>query len=151
MRVQKKWILWLRKDARLKKTLDGARVLLVEDETMIAMNIEALCKEHGAEDVVTITSFNALGPDVLETGRISTAILDIRISDNWTDEFARLLQSRRIPFIFATGYAANHQSSRPSTASRLSKSPTRTAILSKRSRRRSALRLPGPDSNPIKR
>ena len=109
MRVQKEWILWLRKDARMKKTLDSARVLLVEDETMIAMNIEALCKEHGAEDVVTIASFNALGPDILEAGRISTAILDIKISDNWTDEFARLLQSRRIPFIFATGYAANHQ------------------------------------------
>ena len=93
----------------MKKTLDGARVLLVEDEALIAMSIEELCKEHGAEDVVTVTSFNALNPDVLETGRISTAILDIKISDNWTNEFAHLLQSRRIPFIFATGYAANHQ------------------------------------------
>ncbi|WP_295808340.1 response regulator [uncultured Nitratireductor sp.] len=93
----------------MKKTLDGARVLLVEDEALIAMNIEELCKEYGAEDVVTVTTFDALGPEVLDTSRISTAILDIKISDNWTDEFARLLQSRHIPFIFATGYAANHQ------------------------------------------
>ncbi|MFC5586438.1 response regulator [Nitratireductor kimnyeongensis] len=84
-------------------------MLLVEDEALIAMSIEELCKEHGAEDVVTVTSFNALNPDILESGRISTAILDIKISDNWTNEFAQLLQSRQIPFIFATGYAANHQ------------------------------------------
>ena len=67
----------------MKKPLEGARVLLVEDEAMIAMSIEELCKEH--------------------------AILDIKLSDNWTDEFARLLQARRIPFIFATGYASSHQ------------------------------------------
>ncbi|WP_367717357.1 response regulator [Nitratireductor sp. GISD-1A_MAKvit] len=92
----------------MKKTLDGARVLLVEDEALIAMSIEELCREHGAEDVTTVSTFEELDPQVLETRRISSAILDIRISENWTDAFARLLQSRRIPFVFATGYASNH-------------------------------------------
>lgn len=93
----------------MKKPLEGARVLLVEDEAMIAMSLEELCKEHGATDVFTVGTFDDLGPDVLESRGISTAILDIRLSDNWTDEFARLLQARRIPFIFATGYASSHQ------------------------------------------
>lgn len=93
----------------MTKKLDGARVLLVEDETMIAMNIEQLCREHGAEEVTTVSTFEELDPQVLETRKISSAILDIRISENWTDDFARLLKSRRIPFVFATGYASSHQ------------------------------------------
>ena len=113
----------------LKKPLHGARVLLVEDEAMIAMNIEQLCREHGAAAVVTIASFDALVPEVLDTSNISAAILDIRLSDHWTDEFARLLQDRRIPFIFATGYAAGHQVFEPFTNIRVIEKPYREGDL----------------------
>lgn len=107
----------------MKKPLSGARVLLVEDEPIIAMNIEQLCREHGAADVMTVASFEALVPDILEAGKISTAILDIRLSDQWTDDFARLLQDRRIPFIFATGYAAGHQVFEPFAGIRIVEKP----------------------------
>ncbi|WP_244467862.1 response regulator [Nitratireductor soli] len=113
----------------MKKPLHGARVLLVEDEAMIAMNIEQLCREHGAADVVTIASFEALVPEVLDTGNISTAILDIKLSDQWTDDFARLLQERRIPFIFATGYAAGHQVFEPFAGVRVIEKPYRESDL----------------------
>ncbi|EKF18809.1 response regulator [Nitratireductor pacificus] len=103
--------------------MSGARVLLVEDEPIIAMNIEQLCREHGAADVMTVASFEALVPDILDAGKISTAILDIRLSDQWTDDFARLLQDRRIPFIFATGYAAGHQVFEPFAGIRIVEKP----------------------------
>ncbi|MCR4267072.1 response regulator [Nitratireductor sp. ZSWI3] len=92
----------------MNKPLKGARVLLVEDEAMIAMNIEALCREQGAVEVVTVGSFEALEPTILDTHKISSAILDIKVSDRSTEAFARLLQARRIPFIFATGYPSTH-------------------------------------------
>ncbi len=111
------------------KPLNGACVLLVEDEAMIAMNVEELCREHGAVDVVTIDSFESLQADLLDARKISSAILDIKISEQWTDEFAKLLQTRRIPFIFASGYAANHTVFEPFAGIRVVEKPYRESDL----------------------
>ena len=85
--------------------LDAARILLVEDEFLIAMDVEQLCRDHGAEKVRIIgnkTELDAFRPDSEE---IDAAILDVKIAGNWTVEFARMLQRNGIPFIFATGYS----------------------------------------------
>lgn len=87
------------------RLLDAARILLVEDEFLIAMDVEQLCRDHGAETVRIIPNQAELDAFSLVSEEIDAAILDIKISGNWTVEFARMLQRSGIPFIFATGYS----------------------------------------------
>lgn len=85
--------------------LDGLRVLLMEDELLIALEVEQICREHGAADVTTASSIDALGPEPFAGAPFHVAILDVRLSGRTTVDFARQLAERHIPFIFATGYA----------------------------------------------
>ncbi|MEO3389264.1 response regulator [Mesorhizobium sp. CAU 1741] len=85
--------------------LDGLRVLLMEDEFLIAMDVEQLCRDHGAADVTIAQTIDALGPDPFAGDPFHVAILDVRLAGHTTIDFARQLAERGIPFIFATGYA----------------------------------------------
>lgn len=85
--------------------LNSARILLVEDEFLIAMDVEQLCRESGAADVRVVANRDELGAALLDDFDADAAILDVKISGAWTVDFARLLRDRDIPFIFATGYS----------------------------------------------
>lgn len=85
--------------------LQAARILLVEDEFLIAMDVEQLCRDHGAQDVRIVANPAELGPALLTELAPDAAILDVKVQGQWTVDFARLLAERNIPFIFATGYS----------------------------------------------
>jgi DNA-binding NarL/FixJ family response regulator len=85
--------------------LQAARILLVEDEFLIAMDVEQLCRDHGARDVRIVSNHAELGPGLLSEPAFDAAILDIKVQGQWTVDFARLLVERNLPFIFATGYS----------------------------------------------
>lgn len=88
-----------------KPLLSAKRVLLVEDEFLIAMDVEQICRDHGVNDVRTIHTIDELTVDAVTGLEIDAAILDIKISGESTVGFARSLRDRGIPFIFATGYS----------------------------------------------
>lgn len=79
------------------------RVLVVEDEALVAMLIEDMLTELGHE---------VLGPamrleSALKMARDETfdlALLDVNLANEQSFPVARLLQERGIPFVFATGY-----------------------------------------------
>lgn len=85
--------------------LDGMHVLLLEDEYLIAMDVEELCREHGAETVTVAHSMAALGANPFDEPPFHVAILDIMLAGQTTLDFAEQLARRNIPFIFATGYS----------------------------------------------
>lgn len=85
--------------------LDGMRVLIIEDEFLIAMDVEQLCRDHGAADVVILRKLAEHGPDPLDGEPFHVAILDVMLSGSSTTYFARRLSEQRIPYIFATGYS----------------------------------------------
>jgi CheY-like chemotaxis protein len=85
-------------------TLLGVRVLVVEDELMVALFIEDTLRELGCdviEPAHTITDALAR----LEERDIDAAVLDINIAEDEVYPVAELLAARGVPFIFATGYA----------------------------------------------
>lgn len=84
--------------------LAGMRILVLEDEYLIAMDVEQLCRDYGAEDVVILRSLESAGAH-LEAGNFHAAILDVMLSGQSTIDFAQHLTTRAIPFIFATGYS----------------------------------------------
>lgn len=81
--------------------LTGLRILLLEDEALIALDVEQLCRDSGAEDVIVASNLS-------ETAGISAAydaaILDVMVGGEPTLDFARALAMRQIPFVFASGY-----------------------------------------------
>lgn len=87
-------------------SLSGIRILVLEDEYLIAMDIEQLCRDHGAEDV---SIFHHV-PDISDNAAIAfdIAILDLMLNDESTLPFAESLRSRGIPFVFASGYADDY-------------------------------------------
>jgi len=83
--------------------LAGFRVLVLEDEYLIAMDVEQLCRDHGAEDAVLIRDLDGI-EDAIAGQRFDVAVVDAMLGSRSTLDFARKLQDRNVPFIFATGY-----------------------------------------------
>ena len=83
----------------------GRRVLLVEDEAMIAMLVEDMLEELGHE-LITVAA--RLEDAVAAAGNetIDLAILDLNLGGVLTYPAADALAERGIPFIFATGYGS---------------------------------------------
>jgi DNA-binding NtrC family response regulator len=82
--------------------LGGARVLVVEDDFIIAMELKSILLDAGAESVdicrnVKQAMVCADGDD------FSAAMLDVRVGKEAIIPVARALARRRIPFIFYTG------------------------------------------------
>jgi DNA-binding NtrC family response regulator len=85
------------------KSLDGLGVLLVEDQTLIALDTEAMLLELGAAKVKTFGAadealawLTSAAPDV--------GVLDINLGVASSFPIAEALRRRGIPFIFTTGY-----------------------------------------------
>lgn len=83
--------------------LDGKRVLVVEDEALIATMIEDILVELGVV-VVGPAATVAQGLQLARNEQLDAAILDINIRGEPVDPVAVVLASRGIPVAFATGY-----------------------------------------------
>lgn len=81
----------------------GLRVLLVEDESIIAMLTESMLMEMGCENVhVASTVPQALA--LIDKMPPDLAVLDVNLRGELVLPVARKLAAAGIPFAFATGY-----------------------------------------------
>ncbi len=83
--------------------LNGLRVLVVEDELLIAMMIEDLLAEQFC---VVVGPFSAVA-DALAVARsekLDLAVLDVNVHGEKIYPVGELLAARRIPFILLSGY-----------------------------------------------
>lgn len=85
--------------------LDGLQVLIVEDETLVAMLIEEYLIEMGCK-VALSASRVAKALKGLQTHRVDAAVLDVNVAGESICELVEDLCKRGIPFIFASGYGA---------------------------------------------
>jgi PAS domain S-box-containing protein len=83
-----------------------SRVLLVEDEALVAMMIQETLKEFGYQVVGPLnTASEALA--AAREGHFDAAVLDINLGDGLVYTVAEILGVRGVPFIFVTGYDAD--------------------------------------------
>src|SRR5262245_12643181 len=86
--------------------LNGARVLVVEDDFFIGLELAAILTDAGAVVVgprQTLQSALAVADD----DTLSAAILDIRLGQDTVEPVARRLEEHHVPFLFYTGQARN--------------------------------------------
>ena len=81
------------------------RVLLVEDEMMVAMLIEDMLSDFGCEVIGPAARIDE-ALKLAGEGRIDVAILDVNLNGQETYPVADALAAIGVPFVFATGYGA---------------------------------------------
>ena len=82
--------------------LRGARILVVDDEILIAMDVEAMLQDAGADDVVVCTTV-AEAMKVAAEQQVQAAVLDVRVGLGTSAGIADTLRRRKIPFLFYSG------------------------------------------------
>ena len=82
------------------------RVLLVEDEVLVAMMVQECLTESG-HSVLGPISRASEALLAAEEGEFDAAILDINLGDGMAYPVAETLSARGIPFVFVTGYEAD--------------------------------------------
>lgn len=83
--------------------LEGARVLVVEDEALVGLLLEDMLTEMGCQ-VIGMAWRVPQALDMAETVDADVALLDVNVAGVRIDPVAEVLQRRNIPFVFATGY-----------------------------------------------
>lgn len=88
--------------------LNGARILVVEDDFLISTELDSILAGAGATVLGpcrTVTQAERL----IEANRISAAILDFRLGHDTTLPVAEQLHRHGIPFVFFTGQMNTRQ------------------------------------------
>ena len=88
-----------------KTSLAGVRVLLVEDEAMVAMLIEDVLEDLGCVTVgpaARVSSALAL----MDRHPVELAVLDVNLGGEKVFPVADRLAEEGVPFLFSTGYGA---------------------------------------------
>jgi CheY-like chemotaxis protein len=88
---------------RTDRPLQGRRVLVADDEFLIAIVIEESLRDAGAEIVSAATLAAMLR--ATEGEALSVAILDVRLGRQTTEQAAEMLAAKGVPFIFYSGQA----------------------------------------------
>jgi CheY-like chemotaxis protein len=83
--------------------ISAKRVLVVEDEYLVAMDMSAFLEAAGAHVIGPASNVNA-ALEVLEHTELDAAILDVNLRGEMAYPVADALAARGIPFVFTTGY-----------------------------------------------
>lgn len=81
------------------------RILVVEDEALVALLLESMLGELGYAVLGPIADLDE-AVRIAKRGAIDAAILDVNVNGHQTYGVAAELAARNIPFVFATGYSA---------------------------------------------
>jgi DNA-binding NtrC family response regulator len=92
--------------------LSAMRILVVEDEILVAMSLADLLADSGFAAAGPVSSVEQ-GMQLVEQEAIDGAILDINLRGEMVFPLADALAERSIPFVYVTGYgkllrACNH-------------------------------------------
>jgi PAS domain S-box-containing protein len=92
-----------RTPARLQSGLSGVRVLVIEDEPLVAMDIASRLSEAGCE-VIGPAGTLEKAKSFIESAELDAALVDANLAGDPVDELAAALTRRKVPFAFVTGY-----------------------------------------------
>lgn len=87
-----------------RRVIAGLRVLIVEDESLIAMQLEDMLSDLGCE-VVGPAMRLSVALKILDDGEaIDVAVLDVNLGGDTVFPAAERLRALKVPLVFATGY-----------------------------------------------
>ena len=88
----------------MSQTLTGRRVLVVEDESLVAMLLETILEDMGCSPVGPVATVDEGLAMVAAETSLDAALLDVNVAGREVFPIAEALKARGVPFIFSTGY-----------------------------------------------
>lgn len=88
-------------------TLNGKRVMIVEDEFLVAMELESELMDQGCV-VIGPAGRSARALALLENQAPDAVLLDLNLDGETPTALAEALMRRHVPFIVVTGYSSRH-------------------------------------------
>ena len=83
--------------------LAGRRILVVEDEMLVLMNVEMMLEDLGCSAIHAAASV-AQALVLITEQNFDVAILDVNLGAEKSYPVADILKQRGVPFTFSTGY-----------------------------------------------
>lgn len=81
----------------------ASNILVVEDEPLVAMSMEAALRGAGLRVVGTAGTLSG-AVSLARSATCNAAVLDVNLRGERVDEVAAILHERSIPFLFVSGY-----------------------------------------------
>lgn len=91
----------------IEQNLRNCRILVVEDEYVVADELATELNEAGAVVLGPVGTLEGAIGMIAAEARIDGAVLDVSVGGNMIFPAADLLLERNVPFVFATGYDAS--------------------------------------------
>jgi len=88
------------------RPLAGHVILIIEDEALIALDIQRAFEDAGAKTILVRSLTAALL--AVEEPALSAAIVDHALGDGDSSELCRRLKEREVPFVTYSGFAHFH-------------------------------------------
>jgi DNA-binding response OmpR family regulator len=85
------------------ESLHGLRILLVEDDPLICLDLKTSMAELGA--LVTAASNVAAALPIMAASALDFAVLDFELGVETSEPVAAAARERRMPFLFLSGYS----------------------------------------------
>lgn len=85
-------------------SLRGCRILIVEDDFLVATALAGVIEARGAEVVGPVGKVQQALELISRGERIDAALLDVHLGTEAVYPVADVLQSKGIPMVFTTGY-----------------------------------------------
>jgi CheY-like chemotaxis protein len=83
--------------------MSGRRVLVVEDESLVAMLLETMLEDMGCVPVGPAATIDE-ALKLVDSEMFDAALLDVNVAGQPVFPVARALEARGIPLVFSTGY-----------------------------------------------
>ena len=87
----------------MSQTFAGRRVLVVEDEALVAMLLETILEDMGCMAVGPAATVDE-GLRMAADEAVDAALLDVNVAGRQVFPVAHALKDRGVPFVFSTGY-----------------------------------------------
>lgn len=88
----------------MSEALAGRRILIVEDESLVAMLLETILEDMGCTPVGPISTVDDALAQVEGAEPLDAALLDVNVAGRQVFPVAQALKDRGVPFVFSTGY-----------------------------------------------
>ena len=88
----------------MSQAFAGRRVLIVEDESLVAMLLETILEDMGCVPVGPAATVDEGLQLVADPAPIDAALLDVNVAGRQVFPIAEALKARGVPFVFSTGY-----------------------------------------------